>query len=212
MTTKQRILQTSLQLFNDYGIDAVTVRQIAKELGMSHGNLCYHFSNTDAIAEMLYEQLLEEMNVVLAEPTVLADINLQAFYNLSAFVFGKLYKYKFIIQDFTSLTRRNENLKHKHRDLIRSRRIFFQIGIEAGIQAGFLKPDIIEGQYENFFNQLFIIGDFWLASAEILYEGREEDKLPTYLNTAFTLIIPYLTEKGLNEYRELLALKQKNSL
>lgn len=204
MTTKQRILQTSLQLFNQHGVDAVTVRQIAKEIGMSHGNLCYHFPNTDAIAETLYEQLIEEMNLVLGEPAVLTYINLQAFYKLCAFVFGKLYKYKFIIQDFTSLTRRNENLKHKHRNLIRSRRVFFKISIEAGIQAGFLKPDIIEGQYENFFNQLFIIGDFWLASAEILYEGREEDKLPTYLNTAFTLIIPYLTEKGLNEYRELL--------
>ncbi len=44
---------------------------------------------------------------------------------------------------------------------------------------------------------------FWLISAEILYEGKEEDKLPTYLNIAFTLIVPYLTEKGLAEYREL---------
>lgn len=210
MTTKQRILQTSLQLFNQYGVDTVTVRHIAKELGMSHGNLCYHFPNTDAIAETLYEQLIEELNNVIEEPNVFNGINLQAFYNLCAFVFEKLYKYKFLIQDFISLTRRNPNLKQKHRDLVNSRRIFFRMGIDAGIQAGFLKPDIIEGQYENFFNQLFIIGDFWLASAEILFEGKEEDKLPTYLNIAFTLIVPYLTEKGLNEYKGLL--KQTESV
>lgn len=210
MTTKQRILQTSLQLFNQYGVDAVTVRHIAKELGMSHGNLCYHFPNTDAIAETLYEALIEELNNVIEEPNVFNGINLQAFYNLCSFVFEKLYKYKFLIQDFISLTRRNPNLKQKHRDLVNSRRIFFRMGIDAGIQAGFLKPDIIEGQYENFFNQLFIIGDFWLASAEILFEGKEEDKLPTYLNIAFTLIVPYLTEKGLNEYKGLL--KQTESV
>ncbi len=204
MTTKQRILHTSLQLFNQYGVDTVTVRHIAKELGMSHGNLCYHFPNTDAIAETLYEQLIEELNSVIEEPNVFNAIHLQAFYNLCAFVFEKLYKYKFLIQDFISLTRRNPSLKQKHRDLVNSRRVFFQMGIDAGVQAGFLKPDIIEGQYENFFNQLFIIGDFWLASAEILFEGKEEDKLPTYLNIAFTLIVPYLTEKGLNEYKELL--------
>lgn len=210
MTTKQRILQTSLQLFNQYGVDTVTVRHIAKELGMSHGNLCYHFPNTDAIAETLYEALIEELNNVIEEPNVFNGINLQAFYNLCSFVFEKLYKYKFLIQDFISLTRRNPNLKQKHRDLVNSRRIFFRMGIDAGIQAGFLKPDIIEGQYENFFNQLFIIGDFWLASAEILFEGKEEDKLPTYLNIAFTLIVPYLTEKGLNEYKGLL--KQTESV
>jgi AcrR family transcriptional regulator len=204
MTTKQRILQTSLQLFNQYGVDTVTVRHIAKELGMSHGNLCYHFPNTDAIAETLYDSLIGELNSVLHEPEVFNTINLQTLYRLCAFVFEKLYKYKFLIQDFISLTRRNPSLKQKHRDLVNSRRIFFRMGIDAGIQAGFLKPDIIEGQYENFFNQLFIIGDFWLASAEILFEGGEEDKLPTYLNIAFTLIVPYLTEKGLNEYKELL--------
>ena len=210
MTTKQRILQTSLQLFNQYGVDTITVRHIAKELSMSHGNLCYHFPNTDAIAETLYEQLIEELNSVLHEPAVFDTINLQAFYNLCAFVFEKLYKYKFLIQDFISLVRRNPNLKQKHRDLIASRKVFFQLAINAGIEAGFLKPDIIEGQYENFFNQLFIIGDFWLASAEILYEGKEEDKLQTYLNTAFTLIVPYLTEKGLSEYKGLL--KQTESV
>jgi AcrR family transcriptional regulator len=203
MTTKQRILQTSLQLFNQHGVDTVTVRLIAKELGMSHGNLCYHFPNTDAIAETLYEALIEELNKVLEEPSVFNTVNLQTLYKLCAFVFEKLYKYKFLIQDFISLTRRNPNLKQKHRDLVANRRLFFQIGIEAGIQAGFLKPDIIEGQYENFFNQLFIISDFWLASAEILYEGKEEDKLQTYLNIAFTLIVPYLTEKGLSEYKEI---------
>ncbi|GAB3506109.1 TetR/AcrR family transcriptional regulator [Emticicia fontis] len=210
MTTKQRILQTSLHLFNQYGIDAVTVRHIAKELGMSHGNLCYHFPNTDAIAETLYEQLIAELNQVIEEPAVFSTTNLRAFYKLCAFVFEKLYNYKFLIQDFISITRRNPGLKQKHRDLLTSRRIFLRIGIDAGIQAGFLKPDIIEGQYENFFNQLFIIGDFWLASAEILFEGKEEDKLPTYLNIAFTLIIPYLTEKGLNEYKGLL--KQTESV
>lgn len=203
MTTKQRILQSSLQLFNQYGVDAVTVRHIAKELGMSHGNLCYHFPNTDTIAETLYEQLLEELNNVLEEPSVFNTINLQTLYKLCAFVFEKLYKYKFLIQDFISLTRRNPSLKQKHRELVASRRLFFQMGIEAGIGAGFLKPEIIEGQYENFFNQLFIISDFWLASAEILYEGKEEDKLQTYLNITFTLIVPYLTEKGLSEYKDL---------
>ncbi|HEY1056212.1 MAG TPA: TetR family transcriptional regulator, partial [Emticicia sp.] len=115
MTTKQRILQTSLHLFNQYGIDAVTVRHIAKELGMSHGNLCYHFPNTDAIAETLYEQLIAELNQVIEEPAVFSTTNLRAFYKLCAFVFEKLYNYKFLIQDFISITRRNPGLKQKHR-------------------------------------------------------------------------------------------------
>ncbi len=204
MTTKQRILNTSLQLFNQQGTDVVTVRHIAKNLGISHGNLCYHFPNTDLIIEKLYEQLIEELNEILKNPMLLQELNLKIFYDLTSFIFGKLYKYKFLMQDFISIMRRNPNLKQKHRDLVRSRRMLFQMGIEASIQVGIVKPDIIKGQYENYFEQLFIISDFWLSSAEILYEGSEENKLGKYINIAFTLIVPYLTEKGLVEYQEVL--------
>ena len=204
MTTKQRILNTSLQLFNQQGINAVTVRHIAKELGMSHGNLCYHFPNTDIIIEKLYEQLLDELNEILTNPMLLQELNLKIFYGLTCFIFEKLYKYKFLMQDFVSIVRRNPNLKQKHRDLVNSRKMLFQMGIGAAIQVEILKPDIIEGQYENYFEQLFIISDFWLSSAEILYEGMEENKLEKYIHIAFTLIVPYLTEKGLAEYQEIL--------
>lgn len=204
MTTKQRILNTSLQLFNQQGTDVITVRHIAKNLGISHGNLCYHFPNTDLIIEKLYEQLIEELNEILKNPMLLQELNLKIFYDLTSFIFGKLYKYKFLMQDFISIMRRNPNLKQKHRDLVRSRRMLFQMGIEASIQVGIVKPDIIKGQYENYFEQLFIISDFWLSSAEILYEGSEENKLGKYINIAFTLIVPYLTEKGLVEYQEVL--------
>ena len=82
--------------------------------------------------------------------------------------------------------------------------MLFQMGIGAAIEVGMLKPDIIEGQYENYFEQLFIISDFWISSAEILYEGKEEKKLEKYINITFTLMVPYLTEKGLVEYQEIL--------
>ncbi len=204
MTTKQRILDTSLKLFNEQGIDAITVRHIAKELGISHGNLCYHFQNTDVIIEKLYEQLLEELNELLSNSALLQQVSIKLFHDLSEFVFNKLYKYKFLMQDFVSIMRRNPNLKLKHRALVKNRKLLFQMGIGAGIQIGFLKKDIVEGQYENYFEQLFIISDFWLSSAEILYEGTEDNKLKKYINLAFTLIVPYLTEQGLEEYQAFL--------
>ena len=40
MTTKEKIIDTALQLFNKQGIDPVTTRHIAKEMNISHGNLC----------------------------------------------------------------------------------------------------------------------------------------------------------------------------
>jgi len=61
MTTKERILDEALQLFNDDGVENVTTRHIAKSLGMSQGNLHYHYPTKNIVIETLFDQFLGEV-------------------------------------------------------------------------------------------------------------------------------------------------------
>src|SRR5690606_13545594 len=61
LSTKEKILHASLHLFNENGTDAVTVRHIAAKIGISHGNLCYHFKRKEDIIYALFQKLVEEM-------------------------------------------------------------------------------------------------------------------------------------------------------
>ena len=43
-TTKQKIVHASIKLFNENGVANVRLQQIADEIGISVGNLAYHFN------------------------------------------------------------------------------------------------------------------------------------------------------------------------
>ncbi len=65
--TKQKILDASLQLFNEYGITNVRLQQIADETGISVGNLAYHFNNKEAITESLISNLIQSFQDLLRQ-------------------------------------------------------------------------------------------------------------------------------------------------
>ena len=52
--TKEIIINTALKLFNTEGLSKVTLRTIANKMGISQGNLNYHFKKRDDIIEALY--------------------------------------------------------------------------------------------------------------------------------------------------------------
>ncbi len=54
--TRDRIVEASLELFNAQGERTVTTNHIAAHLGISPGNLYYHFRNKQMIIAELFEQ------------------------------------------------------------------------------------------------------------------------------------------------------------
>lgn len=202
MTTKDRILEKSLQVFNEQGVDNVTVRTIAGEMGISHGNLCYHFPNTDAIIERLYDQLVERLNVGIDGISTLPTLTMGLLRELSRLSFELLYEYRFLLRDFAGIMRRIPALAERHRALLKRRKESFRLIVGQMRAYGWYKPEPYEGYNEHLLDQLFIIGDFWLASADVLYQGPENKKLDHYLAIFQALLVPMLTEKGVAVWNE----------
>lgn len=118
MKTKDRILQYSLQLFNEEGEQNVTPVDIANVLEISPGNLYYHFKGKDPIIHQLFMDFEEEFKMVLSapidKPLELSD-NWVYFYIL----FEEIADFRFFYRNLQSILERYPDLEARFRRLVK---------------------------------------------------------------------------------------------
>ena len=112
--TKERILETALALFNRHGEPSVTPSAIAEEMGISPGNLHYHFPSKEKIVEALFTAFRAEIEHTLAAPeTRPSDVeDVWLFLHL---VFEAIWKYRFVYRDITDLSGRYRTVARQFR-------------------------------------------------------------------------------------------------
>jgi AcrR family transcriptional regulator len=100
--TRDRILETSLDLFNERGERNVTTNHIAQALGMSPGNLYYHFRNKGEIIFELFLRYEGEMASLLDVPRDRA-MTWQDKLGYFEAIFRSLWQYRFLHRDLEQL-------------------------------------------------------------------------------------------------------------
>ena len=107
--TPQRILETSLALFNRFGEPNITTADIADEMNISPGNLYYHFRNKDDIIGALYSALEGEITPLLALPDGRAA-GVEDLWLLLHLLFERMREYRFFYRDLDEITSRNRRI------------------------------------------------------------------------------------------------------
>lgn len=134
--TQERILQISLQLFNERGERAVTTNHIAAELGMSPGNLYYHFRNKNEIIKALMQQYQQETLKMLELPE---DRVLDANDKISYFqvLSGQLWAYRFLHRDVYHLVENNKDFRNMYprfaKQVMNQGQKIYQAFVDAGL-------------------------------------------------------------------------------
>jgi len=134
--TRDRILKKSLELFNEQGERLITTNHLAAALGMSPGNLYYHFPNKDAIIFELFQQYADQMQSTLHlpsdRPLTQADKVL-----LFEHILDCLWRYRFLHRDMTHLITDNALLREHYREfatrMLNSVRMLYVLQIGSGL-------------------------------------------------------------------------------
>ena len=80
--SRDDIVVAALPLLERHGVDALTVRAVADELGISSPAIYHYFANRDALIDRLCEQVATEVDVEIAPGTAWDDGIVQVLLNM----------------------------------------------------------------------------------------------------------------------------------
>lgn len=199
--TKEKILDTALRLFNESGLSKVTLRTIANEMGISQGNLNYHFKKREDIIEGLYFDLVHLIDQTMDHSGRDEDL-FSMMFSMTKKMMDSFFEYRFFLTDFVQIIRENEVIREHYSQLVIQREQQFEVIFKVFIAQGYMREEVFEGEYKNLFMRLQILGSFWIPSTVILSEELNTNTISRYGNLINETIIPYLTPKGLKAYQE----------
>ena len=107
--TAERILGTTLELFNRFGEPNVSTTTISAELNISPGNLYYHFPSKDELINTLFDQYEGRLYELLAASDDVLDVE-DAWFFLHS-LFELIWAYRFLYRDLNHLLSRNRRLE-----------------------------------------------------------------------------------------------------
>ena len=105
MKTRDRILECALQLFNEQGEPNVSTLEIATEMGISPGNLYYHFHGKEPLVMELFERFQHELAPLL-DPPAEAELGAEDYWLFLHLIVERLAQYRFLFQDLSNLSGR----------------------------------------------------------------------------------------------------------
>ncbi len=205
MKTRDRILDTSLALFNEEGEADTTTIDIANEMDISPGNLYYHFKGKDQIIAELFQQYEIGMSQTLTAPIERPfgrdrGSTEDNWYYLYV-VMEEMYQYRFLYHNLDNILQRYPSIKAGFKRLLQLKRAALY-----AICQTLLHQDVIDARDQ----QLLGLADnmtlnltFWFSYEALLHHNRSPQvTIHQGVLQLLTMVAPYLGDNELSFYRE----------
>lgn len=167
--TKARIADAALKLFNSDGENAVTTNHIARAIGISPGNLYYHFASKDEIIAVLFDALDARFRAALILPTD-RELTINDVLAYSRALADVIYDYRFIFEAIASVSQRSAGFQKQYSVLASD-----TIAQARAIYAGFVKSGFMAGSQQDIdalSDNSWVVLVYWLVHERVLIPSR----------------------------------------
>jgi AcrR family transcriptional regulator len=202
MKTKDRILITALDLFNENGTVKITTNHIADAMGISPGNLYYHYRNKEEIIRTLWEIMVHRIKVPFSDTTGL-DHAREIIHFLYDF-FGIMYDYRFFWLEIAVLIEKDALLKELYTTRSRLLMDRYKRTVRRSRDNGFFRPSLTEEDLDQLIENTWFLSQYW-ALHTLIHEGLlNRDNLRKGAMRIITTFKPYLNDQALSALKSAL--------
>ena len=121
--TAERILASALGLFNRFGEPNVATTMVAADLGISPGNLYYHYPGKEDIVNHLFGQYLDDLQALLLAAQDVKDLEDAWFFMHS--LFELVWRYRFLYRDLNDLLSKYRQLEQQVKQVLADKHTAF---------------------------------------------------------------------------------------
>jgi len=199
MKTRDKIIQASIALFNEQGERNVTTNHIAAHLGISPGNLYYHFRNKEDIILSIYEEYARNIVLDTIPESTQSGKPLDVIILYMDAVFQAMMKFRFFYSNLPVLLARDPALHDKYvevQHIITVRVSNMMISLKEANVINFENDELAD-----IVSLLRLVNTFWLSFYQTQNNNVEINEAVFYEGVLKILVIirPYTTEIGLPE-------------
>ena len=200
MKTRDRIIHTSLILFNEEGEAGTTTVDIANELDISPGNLYYHFKGKDSILAELFGQYEQSLGEILAAP-VAGQLSVEDNWYYLYVVFEEMYNYRFLYHNLSNLMERYPDFQKQFRRMMRMKAdavkaVWVALSQDANVNAS-------SAEVAALVDNMVLLLTYWLTFSELRHETRDPSLIIHQgVHQLLSMIAPYLGDQQKEFYQQ----------
>lgn len=198
MKTKEKIVFAALELFNEHGERTITTNHIAAHIGISPGNLYYHFANKQEIVRAIFalysSELVERFTPLQGQTESLSLLK----HYLDA-VFNLMWKYRFFYANLPDILQRDAQLHEEYIAVQERLRANLITIISTFIDLELI--DVPENDLGTFVTTLHLVVSSWLnyQSAMTLTTEITESVVHQGMLQMIAVVKPTATPLGLEQ-------------
>ena len=190
--TARRILDHARRAFNERGVASVAIRDLARDLGISPGNVSYHFPTKEALIVALVAEVHATNNEASAPP---GPLDFPGLAQILRDIMERDIANQWFVRDAVALTMSLPTLRDQHARMQRAREARCE-----GIIARLVDAKLLDGEKidrEVLVLQLLCQIFFWVPMAMMTDPDAElVDRLDLHARAALALFLPYVTPAG----------------